>query len=42
VRETIAYIRAQAEHHRRKTFEHEFLAFLKKHAIEYDKRYVWG
>jgi REP element-mobilizing transposase RayT len=39
---TIAYIQSQPEHHRTKTFEEEFLGFLKKHGIEYDLRYVWG
>lgn len=39
---TEAYIRSQPEHHRTKTFEEEFLSFLKKHGIDYDPRYVWG
>jgi putative transposase len=39
---TIRYINTQAEHHRKRDFEAEFLAFLKKHAIEYDPKYVWG
>jgi REP element-mobilizing transposase RayT len=39
---TIAYIRSQAEHHRKRSFEEEFLAFLKKHRVEYDPQYVWG
>jgi putative transposase len=39
---TIAYIRSQPEHHRRRSFEEEFIAFLKKHRVEYDPRYVWG
>jgi len=39
---TIAYIARQEEHHRRRDFQAEFLAFLKKHRIEYDPRYVWG
>jgi putative transposase len=39
---TLAYIRSQPEHHRQTTFQEEFLAFLKKHGIEYDERYVWG
>ncbi|MBZ5678987.1 MAG: IS200/IS605 family transposase [Acidobacteriia bacterium] len=39
---TTAYINSQAEHHRTHGFEDEFLAFLKKHAIEYDPKYVWG
>jgi REP element-mobilizing transposase RayT len=38
---TIAYIEFQAEHHRHKSFQEEFLAFLKKHRIEYDERYIW-
>ncbi|HEV2487075.1 MAG TPA: hypothetical protein VGT08_16220 [Terracidiphilus sp.] len=39
---TIAYIERQAEHHWKRDFQAEFLAFLKKHRIEYDPHYVWG
>jgi putative transposase len=39
---TTAYINSQVEHHRGRPFEDEFLAFLKKHEIEYDPKYVWG
>jgi putative transposase len=39
---TIRYINSQAEHHRKRNFEEEFLAILKKHGIEYDPKYVWG
>jgi putative transposase len=35
------YIERQAEHHKKVTFEEEFVAFLKSHGIEYDPRYVW-
>ena len=42
VEKTIAYINNQQEHHRIKTFEEEFVQFLKKHQIDYDERYVWG
>jgi len=35
------YIRAQERHHRKRSFQEEFLAFLEKHGIEYDPRYVW-
>ncbi len=35
------YIQTQAEHHRRKTFQEEFVTLLKKHRIEYDERYLW-
>ena len=38
----IAYIARQEEHHRKTDFQAEFLAFLKKHQIEYDPRYVLG
>lgn len=34
------YIARQEEHHRRISFREEFVAFLKKHEIEYDERYV--
>jgi putative transposase len=39
---TVAYINSQAEHHQKRSFEEEFLAFLKKHGIDYDPKYVWG
>src|ERR1035438_4743020 len=32
------YIAAQQEHHRRVSFQEEFLAFLRKHGIPYDER----
>jgi REP element-mobilizing transposase RayT len=35
------YIANQEEHHRRVPFQEEFLAFLKRHEIEYDERYLW-
>ena len=38
---TIAYIKGQPEHHRKMTFQEEFLALLKKHNLEYDERYLW-
>jgi putative transposase len=42
VPDTKMYIAKQREHHRTKTFQEEFIAFLDKHGIEYDPRYVWG
>jgi putative transposase len=39
--EVIEYIQNQREHHRAKTFEEEYVAFLKKHEIDYDERYVY-
>jgi REP element-mobilizing transposase RayT len=41
-KDTIAYIQGQAEHHRKRNFEEEFLAFLKKNGVEYDPNHVWG
>jgi putative transposase len=37
----IGYINGQKEHHRKKTFEEEFLEFLDKYSVEYDRRYVF-
>jgi putative transposase len=36
------YIRSQAEHHRTKMFVEEYRAFLERHHIEYDERYLLG
>lgn len=36
------YIRNQAEHHRKRDFEEEFLLLLKKSGVDYDPRYVFG
>ena len=36
-----AYIARQHEHHRKKTFQHEYRGLLKKFQIPYDERYVW-
>jgi REP element-mobilizing transposase RayT len=36
------YIGGQREHHRRITFEEEFIALLEKHGVEYDPKYVFG
>ena len=35
------YIQHQREHHQHTTFQDEFRAFLRRHEIEYDERYVW-
>ena len=40
--DTHAYIRSQPEHHRTKTFIEEYRAFLARHRIEYDDRYLLG
>ncbi len=35
------YIDTQVEHHRTRTFQDEYRAFLTKYGIEFDERYVW-
>ena len=37
-----SYIAAQQEHHRRVSFQDEFLTFLRKSGIAYDARDLWG
>jgi len=41
VETVINYIANQKEHHRQKSFQEEYRAFLKKYNVEYDERYVW-
>ena len=40
--DVVKYVTDQREHHRTRTFQEEYLAFLKKHGIGFDERYVWG
>jgi len=35
------YIANQEEHHRKKSYQEEYLEFLKQHGVPYDERYVW-
>ena len=35
------YIARQEEHHRKKTFQEEYLELLKLSGVEYDERYLW-
>jgi REP element-mobilizing transposase RayT len=37
----VEYIENQDMHHKKRNFQDEYLAFLKKYNIEYDERYVW-
>jgi len=36
------YIEGQESHHRRRTFQEEFVELLVKHGIDYDRKYVFG
>jgi putative transposase len=40
--DVVRYIRNQRQQHERKSFEDEFLDFLKKHGIAYDPAHVLG
>ena len=38
----VDYIQLQQEHHKHKSFQDEFIAFLKKYQVKYDERYIWA
>ena len=40
--ETVEYIKNQAEYHRTRTFQEEYLAFLKKHNLQFEDKYLWN
>jgi putative transposase len=35
------YIRKQEEHHRRISFQEEFVALLRKHRVPFDEKFLW-
>jgi len=37
----LTYVDEQEDHHRIRTFQEEYRAFLKKYRIVHDERYVW-
>ena len=37
----IRYIQDQEQHHRRISFQEEFLKLLTNHGVEFDDRYIW-
>src|SRR5215471_7340895 len=40
--QVVEYIKNQREHHRKKTFQEEYLELLQKHGADYDERYLWN
>ena len=36
-----SYIARQEEHHRQRTFQEEYVEFLKLAGVEYDEKYLW-
>ena len=41
VERVITFIKNQEAHHKRKPFQDEYRAFLKRYRVTYDERYVW-
>ena len=39
IAQTVGYIENQAEHHRSRSFEDEYLGFVRRHGLNYDERY---
>ncbi len=37
----VDYIAHQQEHHKKQSFQDEFLAFLRKNNLPFDERYLW-
>jgi putative transposase len=35
------YIQCQVEHHRKRTFQEEYLEILRQYHVDYDERYLW-
>ena len=35
------YIARQQEHHKKHSFQEEYIAFLKKNNVTYEERYIW-
>jgi REP element-mobilizing transposase RayT len=42
INDTVAYVGDQPEHHKKKTFEDEFRAFLRKNGVAFDERHLFG
>lgn len=41
VPQVVEYIKNQKEHHRKISFQEEFVQFLRKNGVEYDERWLW-
>mgnify|MGYP006307689323 CR=1 FL=1 len=41
LRIVLQYIQRQKEHHKKRSFQEEFIEILEKHNIEYDPKYIW-
>lgn len=39
--DVIRYIQDQEKHHRRLSFQDEFLKLIRNHGVQFDERYIW-
>jgi REP element-mobilizing transposase RayT len=39
--QVVKYIQNQEQHHRRMSFQDEFVALLRKHGVVFDERFLW-
>jgi len=42
VAEVSRYIAEQEQHHKKRMFQEEYVAFLKRNKVAYDERYIWS
>jgi putative transposase len=42
LQDVVEYVQNQKEHHGKKTYHEEYRAFVEKHAIGYDEKYLLG
>jgi len=40
-KQVVRYIRDQERHHRRMTFQEEFIALSRKHGVAFEERFLW-
>ena len=40
-KQVVKYIRYQERHHRRMTFQEEFITLLRRYGVAFDERYLW-
>jgi len=40
-KQVVKYIQDQERHHRRMSFQEEFLVLLRKHGVAFDERFLW-
>jgi putative transposase len=42
IEKTKKYILNQESHHKKMSFQEEYILFLKEYGVEYDVRYIWS